>query len=263
MSVARSFRALCAGCDYVVGLCGGIASGKSHALSVLASKGALCVDADRVAHAAYKRGTACYDRLVAEFSPAIVADDGEIDRRKLGAAVFGNRAQLDKLNGIVWPAVEEMVVDTLCTMTAAAAAAGPGPRPRVCVVEAALLLEAGWGSRCDEVWVTFIPDETAIERLVDRNGLTVEAAKARLASQMPSRDRVAHPAVTRVIRTHGTKAETRAILDAEWEALMGRAAVATAAETPAATAAATAAAAAAPSVGSASAAAPPVAGASS
>lgn len=196
--------------DAIIGLCGGIASGKSHAREVLASLGAVCIDADRLGHTAYRRGTACYNRVVSEFGPDVVAADGEIDRGKLGTVVFASAAALERLNGIMWPAVKAAAVEQLVSAAAPAAAASvpsaaAGSRaPLVAVVEAALLIEARWHEevcgcvrtaarltsaiarrryhacfcthlpQMDEVWVTYVDEATAVRRLRDRNGLTGE-----------------------------------------------------------------------------------------
>src|SRR4051812_43823320 len=87
----------------VVGLTGGIASGKSVVSEMLGERGAVVIDADKVGHDAYRRGTGCYDAVVAAFGPDVVGADGEIDRKALGGKVFGDPAQRKRLEGIVWP----------------------------------------------------------------------------------------------------------------------------------------------------------------
>jgi len=143
-----------------------------------------------------------------------------VDRRQLGAAVFGKPEALARLNAIVWPEVETLARARFNDLRAAAAAAGTLSRPVVGVLEAALLIEAGWGDRLDELWMTHIADDEVIARLVARNGITPDAARLRLASQPPASARLAHATV--VIDTSGAKDATKRLLDAQWRALLAR-----------------------------------------
>lgn len=166
----------------VIGLTGGIAAGKSTIAQELARLGAVVIDADKVGHEAYAPGTEGW-RLVREaFGERVVAPDGTIDRRALGAIVFADPAQRDRLQTIVWPLIKRMIAERLAELrkTNAAPAA---------VVEAAVLLEAGWEDLMDQVWVVIVPPKVAIERLVARNGLTPEQARARLAAQLSNEER--------------------------------------------------------------------------
>lgn len=117
--MARLFRESIAGLTRVIGLTGGIASGKSHAREYLNSLGAITIDCDSLAHRAYAKGTPCFHSLTAAFSEDIIGVDGDIDRRRLGARVFGSPAELVKLNSIVWPAVETLVQGELAKLAAA------------------------------------------------------------------------------------------------------------------------------------------------
>lgn len=132
--------------------------------------GALLIDADKMGHLAYAKGTACLQALVDHFGPAVLdPNSGEIDRRELGAIVFADPAQMQALNGIVWPALRVLLEQELARVKLepreqqeeagelegegeAAAAGDRRRRRRVVVLEAAVLLEAGWTDLVDEVW---------------------------------------------------------------------------------------------------------------
>ena len=219
----------------IVGLTGTIASGKSHARDVLRDLGACTVDADAVAHEAYRRGTPCFDAVVAAFGAAVVGVDGEIDRRRLGGIVFADAAALQRLNELVWPAVRQLVVEKLDAQAAERAQQqhrddrddAPPPRrqrrPLVGVVEAALLFESGWAAQVDEVWLTYVPDVVAVRRLHERNGLDEGEARRRLALQQRSVSTADKLAAARVaVDTSGAKAVTRGLIEREWAALMER-----------------------------------------
>ncbi|HEY8490008.1 MAG TPA: dephospho-CoA kinase, partial [Dehalococcoidia bacterium] len=127
-----------------IGLTGGIASGKSTISRMLADRGAVIIDADRLGHEAYRPGTPAYRRVVEAFGPEIVGPNGEIDRAKLGARVFGNPEQMKRLTDIVWPAIRELARERI--------EAERRRGTRVVVLEAAVLVEAGWFDLVDEVW---------------------------------------------------------------------------------------------------------------
>lgn len=203
--------------DCVVGLTGSIASGKSHAREYLETCGAAVIDADKLGHAAYKKGTPCYGRVVAEFGEDIVGEDGEVDRRRLGAKVFASADRMSALNHIVWPAIEDLARQELRALGESRSGA---PHPRVAILEAAILIEAGWSARVDEVWVTHVPDAVAISRLCSRNGLSEDEARRRLGLQMQTADRLARATVA--IDTSGSKEETRDKLRGLWAALIER-----------------------------------------
>ena len=166
----------------VVGLTGSIGTGKSEAARQLEVLGASIISADEVGHEAYTPNTEAWEQVVAAFGDGILQEDGEIDRRKLGALVFSNAGQLAKLNHIMHPRMARMVADKIEVLRSQ----GVG----VVVVEAALLFEAGWDSLVEEVWVTDSPDQIVIERLKKRNGLSEEEARKRISSQMDRTERL-------------------------------------------------------------------------
>ena len=166
----------------VIGLTGSIGTGKSEAARQLEALGASIISADQVGHEAYTPNTEAWEQVVATFGDDILQEDGEIDRRKLGAVVFSDPSQLEKLNEIMHPRMARMVADKI--------EAFRGQGVEVVVVEAALLFEAGWDSLVEEVWVTDAPEQAVIERLNQRNGMSEEEARKRISSQMDRAERL-------------------------------------------------------------------------
>ena len=197
----------------VIGLTGGIASGKSLVSQMLAEHGALVIDADKVGHEAYRKDGGCYQAVVDAFGEDVVGADGEIDRKALGGKVFGDPAQRKRLEGIVWPWMK-------ATMAGRMAAIRAEGTP-VVVLEAAVLIEAEWIDITDQVWVVVVPPDLARERVVQRNGLTPEQADARIAAQLTNDERIKHAQV--VIENAGSIEELRTKVDAAWEQLMAAA----------------------------------------
>ncbi|XP_037813258.1 bifunctional coenzyme A synthase [Lucilia sericata] len=170
---------------YIVGLTGGIASGKSKMAQRFANMGAYVMDCDKIAHEIYEPGQVCYKRVVEYFGQNIVDNNGRIDRSKLGPIVFANPSELEKLNNIVWP---ELMAEVKRRLKALSEKENP---PQVVILEAAVLLKAGWEQEVHEVWSMIVPPEEAVKRVIERNGLTEEEAKRRLASQMSNDEMVA------------------------------------------------------------------------
>ncbi|XP_030375685.1 bifunctional coenzyme A synthase [Scaptodrosophila lebanonensis] len=170
---------------YIIGLTGGIASGKSKMAERLGKLGAHVIDCDKVAHDVYEPGQTCYEKIVKHFGNHILAMDGRIDRTKLGPIVFSNTKELQTLNDIVWPELMVEVKRRLAVLSSL-----PTP-PKVVVLEAAVLLRAGWETECHEVWSMVVPPEEAVRRIIERNGLSEEEACKRLSNQVPNSEIVA------------------------------------------------------------------------
>jgi dephospho-CoA kinase len=166
----------------VIGLTGGIGTGKSEVASLLQSFGAEVINADQVGHEAYTPNSESWREVVNAFGEEILHPDGQIDRGRLGAIVFSAPEQLDKLNAIMHPRMARMVGDKIEVLRDKGA-------PAV-VVEAAVLFEAGWDSLVDEVWTTDSPVELVIERLQARNGMSEEEVRRRINSQMDRSERI-------------------------------------------------------------------------
>ena len=143
----------------VIGLSGGIGTGKSTVAAMLAERGAHVIDADLVGHDIYRPGTDGFQRVTKAFGTCVVAPDGTIDRRVLGGIVFGDPGALARLNAIVHP----LIVAELGRRIAVARQENPS---RPIVVEAAILAEAGWRGLFDRLWVVTARPETAVARVV-------------------------------------------------------------------------------------------------
>ena len=155
----------------VIGLTGGIGTGKSEVSRILRELGAAVIDADRVGHEAYRAGSPIWRELVATLGEGILTAAGEIDRRRLGAIVFGDREALAKLNAIMHPKMAEMMEEEIGEFRRRGT--------EVVVVDAALLLEAGWDSLVEEVWVAYAPEEKVVDWLHRRNNLSEEEITSR------------------------------------------------------------------------------------
>ena len=166
----------------VIGLTGSIGTGKSEVARQLEILGASIISADQVGHEAYTPNTEAWEQVVAAFGDDILQDDKDIDRRKLGAIVFSDPSQLEKLNAIMHPRMARMVSDKIEVLR--------GQGVKVVVVEAALLFEAGWDALVEEVWVTDTSEDIVVGRLKERNGLSEEEAKKRINSQMDRAERI-------------------------------------------------------------------------
>ncbi len=191
----------------VIGLTGGIGTGKSTVSQFLQDLGAALVDADKVGHESYTPGTPTYNDLVAEFGDRIVAEDRQIDRKALGGIVFGDPAKLSKLNGIVHPRMRGMMGDKLGAMKSKGT--------KVVVLEAAILIEANWTPLVDEVWVTDAPEEAVIERVEKRSGFPREQIMSRIQSQLPVAERNTKADV--VIDTGCTLEEVKQKVQGLWD----------------------------------------------
>lgn len=197
----------------VIGLTGGIASGKSLVSQQLAERGAVIVDADKLGHETYRRGTGTYRAVVEAFGADVVGADGEIDRRALGGKVFVDAEARRRLEEIVWPAIRRLAGERLAELRA-------NDTP-VVVLEAAVLIEADWRDLVDEVWLVLASPETARQRLMERNGLTAEQAESRLRAQLTNEKR--RPYAHVVIENDGTLEELRRAVDDAWSQVAARA----------------------------------------
>jgi len=191
-----------------IGLTGGIASGKSEVARLLAGHGAYVVDADRVAHQVYEPGSEGYAPLIAAFGTEILAPDGSIDRRRLGELVFADAGKRKQLTDVVWPLTGQ-AVDALAREQEAAGT-------RVFVVEAPLLVDAGWQRFFDRVWLVRSRPDAVRERLKGR-GLGEAEIEARLAAATD--DAAAAAIADVVIDNDGDLVSLERAVDAAWQAL--------------------------------------------
>jgi dephospho-CoA kinase len=194
----------------VIGLTGGIGSGKSTVAALLAERGAHVIDADRVGHDVYRPGSEGFRRVVEAFGTGIVAPDGSIDRRALGARVFADPAALARLNSIVHPLI---AAEITARLAAARASAGAAP----VVVEAAVLLEAGWRALVDRLWVVSVSRETAIQRVSATRGLARTEVERRIDAQLSDAER--RRAADLVIENDGSLDALRVAVEQAWRTL--------------------------------------------
>ena len=166
-----------------IGLTGGIATGKSYVVSVLRELGCEVIDADALAHEVIEPGRPAFDEIVDHFGKDVVGDDGKIDRVKLGAIVFADKSQREKLNSIVHPRVYEAQLKWFAELSARNPEA-------IAVVDAALMIETGSYKRFDKVVVVYCDADLQRQRLMLRNNLTLEQAQARISAQMPSDEKL-------------------------------------------------------------------------
>ena len=190
----------------VIGLTGGIGTGKSLVSRMLQEHGATIIDADLVGHEAYTPHTETWQVVVDTFGD-VLAEDGQIDRRKLGAIVFSDPKQLEKLNAIMHPRMYKMIEERIQGHQSGGA--------ETIVVEAAILIEAKWTPLADEVWVTTAPEDQVIDRIKGRNNMGEDAARARINSQMSSEERVRHADVS--IANDGSMDQLRDTVDGLWD----------------------------------------------
>ncbi|QTX04647.1 dephospho-CoA kinase [Agromyces archimandritae] len=192
---------------YLIGLTGGIASGKTTVARRLFQHGAIHIDADELARRVVEPGTPGLEQVREAFGDGVLRPDGSLDRAKLGELVFGDEAARAKLNGIIHPAVRELsgrLIDR-------AAAENPDA---VVVYDVPLLVEAAVDHPFDLVVVTEAPKQQQLRRLVEERGLEPGQAAARVDSQASNEERAAIADV--VIDTSGTLAHTMSQTDALW-----------------------------------------------
>jgi dephospho-CoA kinase len=190
-----------------LGLTGGIASGKSTVAAMLRERGFDVIDADSLARELIDPGQPAYDEVVREFGPSVVDANSatrQIDRKKLAAVVFADRARLDRLNAIVHPRVQEEILRQLDEWAR-------DNHRTAAFVEAALLVEAGYPKYLDGLVVTWCTLEQQIERLRKR-GVSEEEARKRMGSQLPVAEKL--KLATEKIDCSGSIDQTKAQVEA-------------------------------------------------
>jgi dephospho-CoA kinase len=198
------------GSPLLIGITGNIGTGKSTVASMLASLGALVIDADKVAHEVMRAGTAAHTQIVETFGPQVLRPDGEVDRARLGSIVFANPTLLARLEAIVHPATLEAIARRIAATSA-----------DVVVVEAIKLIESGMASGCDNVWVTTCRPKQQVYRIAGGRGLSRAEAWERVRAQPPQEDKIARADV--VVDTSGSLSRTRAQVQAAWDRLISTA----------------------------------------
>ena len=190
----------------IIGLTGGIGSGKSTIASYLADLGAAVIDADKVGHEALKKGTSAWQDVVKAFGKEILMPSGEVDRKKLGAIVFDDPKAREHLNQIMWSRIWEMIALRIEDYRKKGVVA--------VVVEAFGLIEAGWIKFVDQVWVVVASEKAVLERLKLQRQLNEADTLARIRSQLPVQERIKQAHV--VIENEGRPEDVRARVMGLW-----------------------------------------------
>ena len=192
----------------LVGLTGGIGAGKSTVSALLAERGAVIVDADRIARDLQSPGSPVLDRMAERFGAHIITDDGALDRAAVAKIVFNDEAALKDLNGIVHPAMQAEIQRQIDAHR---------DTDRVVVLDFPLLGENPRKGLAATI-VVDIPVEVAVERLVDQRGMDESDARARIGSQISREERLS--TATHVIDNGGDRASLTAQVDDLWEQLL-------------------------------------------
>lgn len=170
----------------ILGICGGIGSGKSTACQLMVdSLGCVDrIDADKLAHVVYEPGSKSLEEIVTEFGEDILddSDSSQIDRKKLGAIVFSDAKSMSKLEQIVWPHVRDKIEERIGEVKHEHQSSTT-PKKNIIIVEAALLLETNWHDLLDGLWVIQSSQPVAVQRLKDNRGLSEEEALVRIHAQ--------------------------------------------------------------------------------
>lgn len=183
----------------IIGLTGGIASGKSTVSNLLKAAGFPIVDADLIARQVQQPGSTGLDRLAAAFGAQIIGPDGQLDRSQLGRQVFGDDQARRRLDAIMQPLIRDAIWDSVDSLKRAGA-------PAV-ILDVPLLFEQHYDQDCDYVVVVAVDPATELQRLMARNHYSKEAASARIAAQMPLKEKIRR--ADRVIDNNGSLEETR------------------------------------------------------
>jgi len=171
----------------VLGICGGIGSGKSQACTTLVENlGCWAhIEADKLAHQVYNPGNQAFTAIVKEFGSKILTKDNEVDRKQLGEIVFSSPESMKKLENIVWPYVKSEIENIKKSYEKDLEL--PNDKSPILVLEAAVLIDAGWQDLLDGLWAIKVPHEVAIERLQSKRGLSRDEAEKRIMAQKSRR----------------------------------------------------------------------------
>ena len=191
----------------IIGLTGGIGSGKTSVAAKLRALGARVFDADEAAKNAVLPGTEGFFKVVESFGPQIVDADGKLNRMALAEIVFNDKESLKRLEEII-PSYVWQETDKFWNACREAGECAV-------ILDIPLLIECGWHQKVDEVWLVVLPVEKQIMRTMKRSGMTAEAVQARIAAQMPLDEKKKY--ATLVIDNSGAWEETEKQVITAWE----------------------------------------------
>ena len=188
-----------------IGLTGGIASGKSTVSDILRAKGAWIIDADKLARQVVEPGQPALKEITVVFGEGVLLPNGQLNRKLLGEIVFADDVKRRLLEDITHPAISRAVDEEINRAEQAGVA--------VVVLDVPLLIETGWTTMVDELWVVYVSPETQIERLIKRDGLDRKQALGRIASQMRLQDKLQYANVI-IDNNQGLDETTQQVLTA-------------------------------------------------
>ena len=166
---------------FVIGLTGGIGTGKTEVTHVLRELGAVVIESDKVAHLSYRPGTDAYDEIIDQFGKEVLDDSGVIDRGKLGGLVFAGEDSRIQLEKIVWPAVRSWITERLIHEKERGT--------KIIVIEVPKLFEAGWDDLADAIWTVEAPSAAIAQRVNVRSNLSETETNARVQAQITRAER--------------------------------------------------------------------------
>lgn len=196
----------------IIGLTGGIASGKSTVSSILKELGASVIDADILSRKVVSKGENAYNNIVKSFGRSILLDNGEIDRKRLGGIVFSDKQKLELLNSITHPQIIEEVKQQLERLKES--------NTRVIVIDAAILIEMGLHLLTDEIWLVIVNKQTQIKRLMLRDNFQYNEAMSRINSQLGNDEKIKYADV--VIDNNKSLEDVRKQIEELWNKLISR-----------------------------------------
>lgn len=167
----------------IIGLTGGIASGKSTVSEILKELGCIIIDADKIARKVVEPGEATLQNIVEEFGPSVLSSDGTLNRKALGNIVFKDPAKLKALNSIIHPEIKRVILKEIEKIR-------EEKGDSTVIIDAAVLLESGMDELVDEVWLVYVDYHTQLKRLMERDAIDEAQADARIKSQMPVEDKI-------------------------------------------------------------------------
>lgn len=193
----------------IIGLTGGIASGKSYVAGILRELGAEIIDADEIYRGLIQPGAPLHEKIVSLWGTEVIASDGSIDRKRLGSIIFSSDEERKKLNALTHPLIIEAIKEQLGNR-----------RGKIAVLMAPLLIEAGQQHLVDELWFVSLDEEKQITRLIERDNLTGDDARRRIHAQMSQEEKM--KSAHYIIDNSGTPESTKTQVTDLWKKLQGR-----------------------------------------